>query len=128
MQIQQSFTCPMHPEVVKDKPGNCPKCGMTLVLLKTPAQKSVSPEKPIDSDETVHHLKHVAGSTPTADRKASLQSLQKYTCPMHPQVVQDGPGKCPLCGMTLVPLKKSVSPGSHEGHPSGIADFKRGFM
>ena len=26
------YTCPMHPEVASDKPGNCPKCGMTLVL------------------------------------------------------------------------------------------------
>jgi hypothetical protein len=25
------YTCPMHPEVVKDAPGNCPKCGMKLV-------------------------------------------------------------------------------------------------
>ena len=25
------YTCPMHPEVVKDVPGACPKCGMTLV-------------------------------------------------------------------------------------------------
>ncbi len=30
----------------------------------------------------------------------------QYTCPMHSQVVQEGPGKCPLCGMNLVPLKK----------------------
>ncbi len=29
------YTCPMHPEVQQDHPGNCPKCGMTLVL-KTP--------------------------------------------------------------------------------------------
>jgi hypothetical protein len=28
------YTCPMHPEVVSDKPGNCPKCGMTLVAKK----------------------------------------------------------------------------------------------
>ena len=27
----KKYTCPMHPEVVMDKPGNCPKCGMTLV-------------------------------------------------------------------------------------------------
>ena len=25
-----SYTCPMHPEVTSDKPGNCPKCGMRL--------------------------------------------------------------------------------------------------
>ncbi len=26
------YTCPMHPEIVSDKPGTCPKCGMALVL------------------------------------------------------------------------------------------------
>jgi hypothetical protein len=35
------------------------------------------------------------------------KSLQKnvYTCPMHPEVKQDAPGKCPKCGMNLVPEK-----------------------
>ena len=28
------YTCPMHPEVVKSKPGKCPKCGMELVEKK----------------------------------------------------------------------------------------------
>lgn len=28
------YTCPMHPEIVKDAPGNCPKCGMKLVVKK----------------------------------------------------------------------------------------------
>ncbi|MBC7867920.1 MAG: cadmium-translocating P-type ATPase [Gloeobacteraceae cyanobacterium ES-bin-316] len=46
---------------------------------------------------------------------------------MHPQVVQDAPGKCPLCGMTLVPLTKSKDGTSHSHHTSGIADFKRRF-
>ena len=28
------YTCTMHPEVVRNKPGKCPKCGMTLVTMK----------------------------------------------------------------------------------------------
>src|SRR5437016_937393 len=40
---------------------------------------------------------------------------QKYSCPMHPEVVTDYPGKCPKCGMTLVPLKpKRKPPTSNE--------------
>lgn len=30
------YTCPMHPEVHSDKPGQCPKCGMTLVKTSSP--------------------------------------------------------------------------------------------
>lgn len=29
----------------------------------------------------------------------------KYTCPMHPEVISKKPGKCPICGMTLVKQK-----------------------
>jgi Cu+-exporting ATPase len=32
-----------------------------------------------------------------------------YTCPMHPEVIQDGPGSCPICGMDLVPKAPSDS-------------------
>ena len=27
-----------------------------------------------------------------------------YTCPMHPEIVQEGPGHCPICGMSLEPM------------------------
>jgi len=33
-----------------------------------------------------------------------------YTCSMHPQVMQDGPGKCPICGMELIAVKKGTGP------------------
>jgi hypothetical protein len=33
------------------------------------------------------------------------KSVVQYTCPMHPEVVQDKPGKCPKCGMDLVEKK-----------------------
>jgi P-type Cu+ transporter len=43
----------------------------------------------------------------------------QYTCPMHPEIVQDTPGACPICGMALEPMVPSDAP-SHE-----LADFTR---
>lgn len=41
-----------------------------------------------------------------AASESSSQSQQEiWTCSMHPQIRQSGPGKCPLCGMALIPLK-----------------------
>jgi hypothetical protein len=37
--------------------------------------------------------------------QAAQQHVVQYTCPMHPEVVQDKPGKCPKCGMDLVEKK-----------------------
>src|SRR5438876_341107 len=34
------------------------------------------------------------------------EKMQKYTCPMHPEVITDHPGNCPKCGMKLVPIKE----------------------
>jgi Cu(I)/Ag(I) efflux system membrane fusion protein len=36
------YTCSMHPEIIRDKPGNCPICGMTLVQKPNPNQKTES--------------------------------------------------------------------------------------
>jgi Cu+-exporting ATPase len=33
-QTSGKYVCPMHPEVARDKPGNCPKCGMALELAR----------------------------------------------------------------------------------------------
>jgi Cu(I)/Ag(I) efflux system membrane fusion protein/cobalt-zinc-cadmium efflux system membrane fusion protein len=36
-------------------------------------------------------------------------SKQLHTCGMHPNVIQEGPGTCPICGMDLTPMKRSTS-------------------
>lgn len=50
-------------------------------------------------------------------------SGEQYTCPMHPEVVQDGPGTCPKCGMALEPLVVRVD----EGENAELADMRRRF-
>src|SRR5690606_9639735 len=48
----------------------------------------------------------------------------KYTCPMHPEIVQDGPGICPKCGMALEPMGV---PTGEEGPNPELVDFTRRF-
>lgn len=43
-----------------------------------------------------------------------------YTCGMHPQVIQDHPGNCPICGMKLTPIKSGAA-GDAAANPSAIA-------
>ena len=47
-----------------------------------------------------------------------------YTCPMHPEIEQVGPGECPICGMALEP--KGVPTGDEGPNPE-LVDFKRRF-
>lgn len=119
------YTCPMHPEITQNKPGNCPKCGMNLVPVSKKEGEEHSHHHPADQKK-VMHSGHELPAAPVVNITMA-RGFQKYTCPMHPQVVQDEPGKCPLCGMTLVPLTKPKDGATHSSHSSGIADFRKRF-
>jgi Cu+-exporting ATPase len=54
--------------------------------------------------------------------KAAMPAGTKYTCPMHPEVVRDGPGSCPKCGMALEPMG---APTGEEGPNPELVDFTR---
>lgn len=45
-----------------------------------------------------------------------------YTCPMHPEIIRDGPGICPICGMALEPMM----PSDDDSNPE-LEDFSRRF-
>jgi Cu(I)/Ag(I) efflux system membrane fusion protein len=52
-----------------------------------------------------------------------------YTCSMHPQVVQDHPGDCPICGMKLVPVRKeSASAGEDRKKTGGKVKYYKSTM
>jgi Cu+-exporting ATPase len=54
---------------------------------------------------------YVEPSAPADARPAPVPEGTIYTCPMHPQIRQVGPGSCPICGMALEPELAAVAPG-----------------
>ena len=49
--------------------------------------------------------------------------MSRYTCPMHPEIIRDAPGHCPICGMALEP----VLPTADDDELPELADFQRRF-
>ena len=53
--------------------------------------------------------------TPAAAGEQETAAKQQYTCSMHPFIITDEPGDCPICGMDLVPVKSGGPAGSNTG-------------
>ncbi|HCO83581.1 MAG TPA: ATPase, partial [Arenibacter sp.] len=51
----------------------------------------------------------VCGMDLVEEVKMNVNDGTQYTCPMHPEIIEDKPGFCPICGMDLVPLKADIS-------------------
>jgi Cu+-exporting ATPase len=54
---------------------------------------------------------------------AAPERAAEYTCPMHPEIRQIGPGACPICGMALEPVTVTLDEGPNEE----LADMERRF-
>src|SRR5271170_5037630 len=65
----------------------------------------------------------VATSAPTPPSSKPAPAGVIYTCPMHPEIRQLGPGHCPICGMTLEPEVASAA----EGPSAELIDMSRRF-
>nr|WP_206680588.1 heavy metal-binding domain-containing protein [Mesorhizobium sediminum] len=112
LEVRVEYTCPMHPEIVRDAPGDCPKCGMTLVPRETASDghgghgghDMPREDRPNPADHAHAGHAHDAGGSGA------------YTCPMHPEVISDASGKCPKCGMNLAKAEEVESHGHGHGH------------
>ncbi|MBK8770106.1 MAG: heavy metal translocating P-type ATPase [Rhizobiales bacterium] len=105
-----------------------PVCGMKVNPEKTPHRLTLDGEthyfcsagcrSKFEAHPSQYlEVKSVAAPQKTADSGAI------YTCPMHPEIRQVGPGSCPICGMALEPVVASVESGPSEE----LADMTRRF-
>ncbi|MCC6075279.1 heavy metal translocating P-type ATPase [Pseudomonas sp. GCM10022188] len=90
-------------------------------LPAAPAQ----PAAPSGHHGHAGHTAHAAAAAPVqpADSTPAGNAGTEYTCPMHPEVRQIGPGTCPKCGMALEP----VLPELEEEENPELRDFTRRF-
>ena len=51
-------------------------------------------------------------SPPSAEMASTAENADLYSCGMHPNVFQEGPGSCPICGMDLTPVRGAGSPAA----------------
>ncbi len=108
---EQLYTCPMDPEVITTEPGTCPICKMDLVPVKEAPDEGAGAagalaRSPAGAEAALRERA-------AADEAAGRPAPQLWTCGMHPQVIQEEPGTCPICKMDLVPLR--VDEGAEAG-------------
>ena len=106
------YSCPIHPNMVMNKPGQCPICGaqMGLSLKEQMKMETVGrytcPQHPdIISDKPGKCAKCHSTLALSAKEKMKMETMKTYSCSMHPEVVSDKPGKCSKCGMDLTEVK-----------------------
>lgn len=117
------YTCTMHPEIKKDQPGKCPKCGMTLVKkqVKAPARPAKKEPAPLPPEKKMD-----MGRTEEQKEMPGKAQEDTYTCPMHPEIHAAQPGNCPKCGMKLVKEKAAEPKAPASGHEGMKMDGMEG--
>ncbi|MFW6375115.1 MAG: efflux RND transporter periplasmic adaptor subunit [Guyparkeria sp.] len=119
------WTCPMHPQIVEEEPGSCPICGMDLVEKEMSArqaeqaaegeQRDDGEQESRDEGEDDDH----AGHDHADHAENGGDSVTRWTCPMHPQIVEEEPGSCPICGMDLVEKEYPAEEVEEDGQGGG---------
>lgn len=57
----------------------------------------------------------------------STKDTQQYTCPMHPEIIRNQPGSCPICGMSLEPKTLATHKVGQTCHHNELTDLSKRF-
>jgi len=60
-----------------------------------------------------NHASHAAKPAAAPPAAPATAGKRRWTCPMHPEIVRDGPGSCPICGMALEPMDIAADEGEN---------------
>ena len=98
------YVSPKNPNFIKEAPGKDPEGNDLVPVYATPATG-----QPAATGPAVAPAAKPEGKT------------QHWRCPMHPEIVRDAPGKCPICGMDLVPVPTEEAPAPAAPAPGAPA-------
>lgn len=94
------YTCPMHPSIIDDKPGQCPICGMDLVKIEASSEQDQGPRAAAKNDELEDLF---ADSSATKTPSSGPRAILFYRNPMNPAITSPTPAKDEM-GMDYVPV------------------------
>ena len=120
---KQTVTDPVcHMQVPADSPLSFDFNGTTYRFCSEHCLHTFQKKPASYVDTSCEHGCRLPPNPPDA---TSVTLAQRYTCPMHPEIVQNHPGSCPKCGMALEPV---VPAAEEERENAELLDMKRRFI
>lgn len=120
-QVEGAHGAPLHPSEKHDQGAGAaidPVCGMTVQIATAKHRSEAGGSSHYFCSAGCKAKFEADPAKYSEGRKADREEAPAgatYTCPMHPQIRQDGPGSCPICGMALEPeLVSAQAEPNHE--------------